>query len=176
MQYTVVSAPENAVRPDAGIQHLFERAGAGDSIELMQLYENAFWGESSSNAIADPNPRLEAAIDAARRGARVRLLLDSFFDDAESLRNNQVTVDYVRAIAVDEGLDLDARLGNPTGGGIHAKLVLVTIGGERWSAVGSLNGSESSHKINREVVLLVDQPDVYTRLLQVFDHDWAMSQ
>ena len=142
----------------------------------MQLYENAFWGESSSNAIADPNPRLEAMIDAARRGARVRLLLDSLFDDAESLRNNQVTVDYVRAVAGSEGLDLDARLGNPTGGGIHAKLVLASIGGERWSAVGSLNGSESSHKINREVVLLVDRPEIYARLIDVFEHDWALGQ
>lgn len=175
-QYTIVSAPENAMRPDAGIQQIIERAGEGDSIEAMQLYENAFWGESSSNAVADPNPRLEAMIDAARRGARVRLLLDSLFDDAESLRNNQVTVDYVRAVASSEGLDLDARLGNPTVGGIHAKLVLASIGGERWSAVGSLNGSESSHKINREVVLLVDQPEIYARLADVFEHDWALGQ
>ena len=175
-QYTIVSAPENAMRPDAGIQQIIERAGEGDSIEAMQLYENAFWGESSSNAVADPNPRLEAMIDAARRGARVRLLLDSLFDDAESLRNNQVTVDYVRAVAGSEGLDLDARLGNPAAGGIHAKLVLASIGGERWSAVGSLNGSESSHKINREVVLLVDQPEIYARLADVFEHDWALGQ
>lgn len=175
-QYTVVSAPENAMRPDTGIQHLLEQAGRGDSVVMMQLYENAFWGESSSNVIADPNPRLEAVIDAARRGAKVRLLLDSFFDDTENLRNNQVTVNYVRSIAAHEGLDLDARIGNPTGGGIHAKLVLASIGEARWSAVGSLNGGESSHKINREVVLLVEQPEVYLRLLDVFNHDWALSQ
>ncbi len=175
-QYTVVSAPENAMRPDVGIQQLIERAGKGDTVILMQLYENAYWGESTSNAVADPNPRLEAAIHAARRGATVRLLLDSFFDDTQALRNNQTTVDYVRSIAAGEGLDLDARLGNPTGGGIHAKLVLVGIGNERWSAVGSLNGGESSHKINREVLLLVDQPEIYRRLMDVFHHDWALSR
>lgn len=176
IQFIVVSAPENATRPDSGIHHLINQAGAGDTITLMQLYENAFWGESGSNAIADPNPRLEAAIDAARRGATVRLLLDSYFDDAEDLRNNQLTVDYVRSIAASEGLDLDARLGNPTGGGIHAKLVLVSVGSQRWSAVGSLNGSEASHKINREVVLIVDEPGIYARLLSVFDHDWALGE
>ncbi len=176
LQLTVVSAPENAMRPDSGIHHLIAQAGAGDTITMMQLYENAFWGESGSNAVADPNPRLEAAIDAARRGAKVRLLLDSFFDDAESLRNNQLTVEYVRAIAASEGLDLDARLGNPTGGGIHAKLVLVSVGMQRWSAIGSLNGSEASHKINREVVLIVDEPDVYARLLSVFEHDWVLGE
>lgn len=176
LKFIVASAPENALRPDSGIHHLIARAGAGDSISMMQLYENAFWGESGSNAVADPNPRLEAAIDAARRGARVRLLLDSFFDDTESLRNNHLTVEYVRSIAASEGLDLDARIGNPTGGGIHAKLVLVSVGMQRWSAIGSLNGSEASHKINREVVLIVDEPDVYARLLSVFEHDWALSE
>jgi cardiolipin synthase A/B len=111
-------------------------------------------------------------IAAARRGARVRLLLDRLYDDPKSLRGNRATVDYVRTIAAAEGLDLDARLGNPTGGGIHAKLVLVRVGGETWSAVGSLNGGEVSHKINREVVLLVDAPAVYDRLSKVFWWDW----
>ena len=65
------------------------------------------------------------------------------------------------------------RLANPTGGGLHAKLVLVRLGNETWSAVGSLNGGEISHKVNREVVLLTDHPTVYDRLLEVFLHDWA---
>ncbi len=104
----------------------------------------------------------------------MRVLLDSFFDDGESLRSNRATVDYVRAIAIAEGLDLDARLGNPTGGGIHAKLALVRVGGETWSAVGSLNGGEISYKLNREVVLIVDHPMVYDRLREVFQQDWAL--
>jgi cardiolipin synthase A/B len=107
-------------------------------------------------------------IAAARRGARVRLLLDRLYDDPKSLRSNRATVEYVNAIAAAEGLDLDARLGNPTGGGIHAKVVLVRVGGETWSAVGSLNGGEVSHKINREVVLITDRSEVYARLAEVF--------
>ena len=115
------------------------------------------------------------AIEAARRGAHVRLLLDDPFDDGEAMRSNRATVDYVRSIAAAERLDLDARLGNPTGGGIHAKLVLVRVGGETWSAVGSLNGGEVSHKLNREVVVLTDQPDVYDQLHMVFAWDWSQS-
>jgi cardiolipin synthase A/B len=42
----------------------------------------------------------------------------------------------------------------------------------RWSKY--LNGGEISHKLNREVVLLVDRPLVYDRLLVVFLHDWAL--
>jgi phosphatidylserine/phosphatidylglycerophosphate/cardiolipin synthase-like enzyme len=141
----------------------------------MQLYEHRHWGPATSNPLADPNPRQEALIDAARRGARVRILLDSFFDDPAGLRSNAATVAYVQTVAAAEGLDLAAQVGNPTGGGIHAKLLLARVGSEYWSAVGSLNGGEVSHKLNREVVLLVEQPDVYTFLRGVFDHDWDAS-
>jgi cardiolipin synthase len=175
-RFIVNSAPENILHPDAGLFALLARAGAGDEIFVEQLYEHKHWGDSASNPIADPNPRLQAMIEAARRGATVRLLLDSFFDEPEELRSNRATVDYVNAIAATEGLDLAARLGNPTGGGIHAKLVLVRLGEERWSAVGSLNGGEVSHKLNREVVLLTDLAGVYERLAEVFTWDWELAQ
>ena len=149
--FALVSAPENALRPDAGFFALIGRAGPGDELALLQLYEQRHWGPSSSNPLADPNPRLEALIAAARRGARVRILLDSFFDDPAELRSNAATAAYVRAVAAEEGLDLQAQLGNPTTGGIHAKLLLARIGGETWSAVGSLNGGEVSFKLNREI-------------------------
>ncbi len=171
-RFSVLSAPENAMRPDAGLNALIRRAGAGDEIRLVQLYENKNWGDSTSNPIADPNPRLQALIEAARRGAHIRLLLDSFFDEPEALRSNRATVDYVRALAAAEGLDLDARVGNPTLGGIHAKIVLVRLGNEHWSAVGSLNGGEVSYKLNREVVVLTDLAGVYDRLAEVFAWDW----
>ena len=166
----------NALRPDTGLHALLARAGAGDEILLMQLYENRNWGDTTSNPIADPNPRLQALIDAARRGARVRVLLDSYFDDAQALRSNQATVDYLGLVAKAEGLDLHARLGNPTQAGLHAKLVLVRLGAETWSAIGSLNGGEVSYKLNREVVLMVDYPAIYSRLYAVFDHDWGLGE
>jgi phosphatidylserine/phosphatidylglycerophosphate/cardiolipin synthase-like enzyme len=106
----------------------------------------------------------------------VRLLLDSFFDEGEALRSNAATVDYLRTLAAAEGLDLEARLGNPTGGGIHAKLLLVRIGSEQWTALGSLNGGEGSYKLNREVIVLVEQPDIYARLAEVFAWDWTLGR
>jgi phosphatidylserine/phosphatidylglycerophosphate/cardiolipin synthase-like enzyme len=175
-RFVVSSAPENILRPDAGIFALLARAGAGDEIFVEQLYEHKHWGDSDSNPIADPNPRLQAMIEAARRGAKVRLLLDSFFDEQEELRSNRATLDYVNAIAAAEGLDLEARLGNPAGGGIHAKLLLIRLGDEHWASVGSLNGGEVSHKLNREVVLLTDLVGVYERLAEVFLWDWDLAQ
>ena len=68
-RFIVASAPENALRPDDGLFALLDRAGANDEILVAQLYEHKFWGDSDSNPVADPNPRLERLIDAARRGA-----------------------------------------------------------------------------------------------------------
>lgn len=171
--FVVASAPENAWRPDTGLMALIARAGPGDDLAVMQLYEHRHWGPAISNPLADPNPRLQALIDAARRGARVRILLDSFFDDPGSWRSNAATKAYVEAVAAQEGLDLAVRIGNPTGGGIHAKLLLIRMGREHWSAVGSLNGGEISVKLNRELVLLVEEPQIYQYLLDVFEHDWS---
>jgi hypothetical protein len=57
---------------------------------------------------------------------------------------------------------------NPTGGGIHAIWLLARVNGVMWSAVGSLNGGEISHKVNRGVVLIVEHVLAYERLLEVF--------
>ena len=104
-----------------------------------------------------PNPRLQAYIAAARRGAKVRVLLDAYFDsqDLASPRSNLRTVEYLTAVAQAEGLDLQARLGNPTSQGIHNKMVLAQIGDQGWAIAGSLNGGEVSAKLNREMALLV---------------------
>ncbi|MFN8441583.1 MAG: phospholipase D-like domain-containing protein [Caldilineaceae bacterium] len=174
--FAVISSPENSLRPDAGILALIARAGAGDEIHLMQLYEHKNWGDSTSSPIADPNPRLQALIEAARRGASVRLMLDKFFDNASELRSNAKTVEYINALAAAEGLDLQAKVANPSKGGIHAKIVLIRLGEEHWSAVGSLNGGEVSYKLNREVVLLTDLAGVYDRLTEVFTRDWGLTE
>jgi hypothetical protein len=87
----------------------------------------------------------------------VRLLLDSFFDDEDGLRSNRATADYLHMLAQAEGLDLEVR-----------------VGWEHWLALGSLNRREISHKLNREVVLMVDHPAVYARLLGVFWWDWEL--
>ncbi len=174
-RFQVVASPDESLDPDQGLFALLAQAGPGDRIWMTQLYEHKFWGEPTSNPVADPNPRLQALLDAARRGAQVRLLLDSFFDAPDSPRSNRATVDYLAGVARQEGLDLEARLGNPTGLGIHAKVALVQVGAERWTAVGSLNGSEVSYKLNREVLLLTDAPAIHQRLVEVFQWDWERS-
>jgi uncharacterized repeat protein (TIGR01451 family) len=171
-RFAVTHAPETSLRYTDGLIGLVLRAGAGDEVYVEQMYERLHWGPASSSVITDPNPRLEAYIQAARQGARVRILLDNAFDDE---RKNVETAIYALSAAQAEGLDLDVRLGNPTCGGLHNKMVLVSLGGERTIHVGSTNGSEVSSKGNREVSLQVRSSDAYAYLKQVWDYDWMHS-
>ncbi len=152
-RFEIGQSPENSLRAGDGLLGLFGRAGQGDTLLLEQLSERPHWGATNSNAAADPNPRLEAALSAARRGADVSLLLDSFFDDADSAVGNAATCAYVTQVAGREGLRLRCRTGNPTGLGIHNKMALAQIDGRGFVHVGSLNGTEVSHKGNRELTL-----------------------
>jgi phosphatidylserine/phosphatidylglycerophosphate/cardiolipin synthase-like enzyme len=172
--FEVVQSPENALRSVDGLLGMVARAGAGGSVLVEQLYEHKYWGPSNSSPSADPNPRLEAYLDAARRGAQVRLLLDSYYDTPGDVRGNAATCAYVNGVASAEGLDLVCRRGNPTGTGIHNKMVLVSAGGRGWVHTGSINGSENSSKGNRELAVQVESAAAYAYLAGVFQHDWAL--
>jgi hypothetical protein len=181
-RWELISAPENALHPGKGLLGLLGRAGPGDAVRAWQLREPAWWGrgvreaEEGDGEVAR-NPRALAYLQAARRGARVRVLLDGYFDDPADPNSNAAMAAWLNVIAGREGLDLVAHTGNPTGRGIHAKVVLVAhADGTRWSHVGSLNGTEVASKLNRELAVQLDARAVHDRLAAVFDADWAASE
>ena len=169
----MVQSPENSLRDSDSLLGMVARAGAGDTVLVEQLYEYTYWGDSGSNPVDDPNPRLEAYIAAARRGATVRLLLDSVFDDPGDPRGNSATCAYANGIALDDALNLACKLGNPTGNGIHNKMVLVLAGGQGYVHTGSINGSENSSKNNREFAVQAQSRAAHDFLASVFWYDWG---
>ena len=181
---TMISAPENAMHPTEGLLGLLALPGAGDELLVQQLREPLWWGDGPVEGSAARNPRVEAYIDAARRGARVRVMLDGYFDDPGHWNANIVTVNAINGVAFDEGLDLEARLGNPAGRGLHNKMVLVRLAESanpasvsgHWVHVGSLNGTEVAHKVNREVALQLESQPVHDYLAEVFRLDWERAR
>ena len=170
--FEVVQSPENSLRDVDSLLGLAGRVGQGDELLVQQLVERPYWGATNSNPTDDPNPRLEAYIDAARRGATVRILLDRFFDDFDSPTSNFATYDYVRQIARSEGLRLSCERANPTGLGIHNKMILAHINGQGYIHIGSINGTELSSKGNRELALQVQSNQAYNFLASMFEQDW----
>ena len=170
------TAPEASLRRSDALLGLVARAGAGDEVYVEQMYEHPNWGDDDDA----PNVRLKAFMDAARRGAKVRLLLNSgsFDQDYIDLAKNYTTTANVNATAQSEKIDLQARMGNPTRYGIHSKLVLVKLnnaGGLAYAHVGSINGSETSSKLNREMAVQVESQSLYAALTRVFQADWNLS-
>ena len=139
---------------------------AKDYVYIEQFYIYPKWGTSQ-------NPYLEAAIDAARRGADVKILLDSYYyntevDDPDS---NVHTVDYVNGIAKKENISIEARLIDLDAEGLvklHAKGVVA----DNKTLVSSINWNENSAAYNREVGVIVESPDAANYFKEVFLHDW----
>ncbi len=176
LTFEVVSAPENALHASDALLGWINQSGAGDAIEVEQLDEPTYWGASTSNPSADPNVRLEALIAAAGRGAQVRLLLDHYFDDATKPNSNDATVKYVesrRALSPTLAANLHVRQGDPARYGLHNKMFLFDVGGRQVVHVGSINGTETSNKANREVALQVESNAAYAYLRAMFEYDWA---
>ncbi len=170
------TSPENTLRRAGGLIGMIDAAGQGDEVVAEQLSEPLFWGPSTSNRTDDPNPRVEALIGAARRGARVRILLDGFYDDASRPRSNAATAAALNALARAEHLDLRVALGDPTAHGIHNKLMLARVAGRKIVHLGSWNGTESSAKINREMTIQFESAEAYGLLRGMFENDFWVSQ
>jgi uncharacterized repeat protein (TIGR01451 family) len=175
VDFELFTAPEAALRQSDALLGLVSQAGEGDEVYVQQMYEYADWGDNPAD---DPNLRLEAYIDAARAGAKVRIMLNKgTFGGPNFGTPNTVTVAYVNQIARDEGLDLEVVLCDPTLYGIHNKMVLVWLhdkGG--YVHIGSINGSEGSSKVNREMAIQLQSDEVYAYLKGMFDLDWRWSQ
>lgn len=165
-------SPENTLRDQDGLLGLLARAGPNDVILSQQLSERPHWGPTDSDSLSDPNPRVNAYLAAARRGAHVRLLLDNYLGSAIDPVGNEITCADLNKIATAEMLDLACQTGNPTGLGIHNKMVLAWIDGQGFLYLGSLNGTELSHKGNREVGLLVQSDQLFQFLAGMFESDW----
>jgi len=113
-------------------------------------------------------PFLRAAVAAARRGVRVRLLLSSAWYVAE---DNRRLVEGLNALAEREGLPIEARLAEPRSryGKIHAKGLVVD--GDT-AVVGSINWNNHSVRENREVALVLEGEQVGSYYARAFRADW----
>jgi phosphatidylserine/phosphatidylglycerophosphate/cardiolipin synthase-like enzyme len=168
---TPIIAPDSTFLQNTGILGLAK--SATKSLLVEQLYAHKYWGPTTGSTTTTPDLYLEECINAARRGVKVRILLDSAFLDATDPRDNQFTVQYVNDIAAAEHLDLQAKLIDLKTLGlekVHNKGMLVD---SQKTLVSSINWSESSPENNREAGVIVDNPEVNAYYEQLFWYDWS---
>ncbi len=167
---TLMHAPEHTLRRYDALIGLLNKTQSG-AIDVLQLNEPVTW----TNGVGDVglNPRLTALIAAAQSGVAVRLLLDANYDNPSSATGNTATCLYLNRLRLPT---LQCRLANVTGLGIHAKIFLIDNEERQWVHLGSINGTETSNKINREVALQFASSSGYAYLRKVFEHDWALGR
>jgi hypothetical protein len=161
----VVGCPERCVSEPDALLNLLNRTGAGDTV-LVEQHEAAY-----------PNPRLEAYLAAARRGAAVRILLDRVDDDPTDPRGNHAAGRRMNTIASAERLNLEVRLANPTGAGIHSGMVLASLRGARYVHLGSISGStDPPGAVPHGIGMQLQSDDAYFFLEEIFTNDWGSAE
>lgn len=138
------------------------------------MYIYKYWGSRKTGSVDEtPNLFLESAIDKSREGIDVKILLDSYWYniDKKNPVSNYHTVEYINKIALEENLNLEAKLVEREKLGIekiHNKGMIID---NKTVLVSSINWNEHSPKNNREagVVITGDAAEYYA---EVFSSDW----
>ena len=152
-------------------------ASAKKSIDLEFMTLPSIWRISTGNKIQ--NPLITALITAAKRGVKVRVILndDRIFDHATSPNiplPNELAVKALNAARTDQ-VDIEARIIHATAAQItyiHNKGILVDDASV-W--IGSINGSRNSVEFNREIALQFDSQAASNFFHQAFNLDWVNS-
>jgi cardiolipin synthase len=144
---------------------------ARETLYIEQMACDLLW---DAGGAPEPNGYLAAAVDAARRGVEVRVLLDgTYLDTSEPTQDNSAVIDYLQYTAFKEGLDLQARIAKIPGTlKLHNKGVVadgnkVLVSTINWGAV-------SVHE-NREVGIVIEGEGPAGYFQKVFLRDWETS-
>jgi len=158
----LIVGPDSSLDPDGILDML---ATARDRLSIEAFYVEEAWRNGT-------NPFLAAAFEAAGRGVSVRILVDGSWSsvEADSGTNDDVVARINRA-AKDGRLPLEARLLEPRGSieRLHNKGIVVD---GRQVLVSSLNWGLGSATENREIGVIVEDPELAGRFEAAFDADW----
>jgi cardiolipin synthase len=138
---------------------------AEDRIDIEQAY-------ITDKGPDQKNPFLAEAINASRKGVRVRVLLDSSWFNTEEDTDNNEMVAYINRISREEDLPLEARLADLEGNNlqqVHNKGVIVD---KQRVLISSINWNENSPTFNREAGVIIEHPGVGDYFSEVFEDDW----
>jgi len=158
-----VLAPDTSLMETKSIIGMIKGAKKSVYIEQLYIYKDRW-------SYADPkNPLLDAAINAARRGCDVRIMLNPTY----SFETNQATIDYVRGIAAENvSFKIEAKFSDVESTGLnktHNKGVIVD---RNKVLISSINWNENSARNNREVGVIIENDAVGEYYTRVFLYDW----
>ena len=175
--FQLIHSPEQALRDQDSLLGLVNRAGAGDTILVEQLYEHAVVGRRGQQRGSRPEPaaggvhRSRAPRSQSARVARCLLRPSGPHQPAQQPAYGGI-LDGGRPggrAGPASAAPQPDRPGHSQQDGAGADRR------QGWAVVGSLNGGEVLAKLNREMALLVGSNAVYAYLADVFWYDWDVT-
>lgn len=160
----LVIGPDTALDPEGVLGVL---VSARESLWIEAYYMEETWR-------GIPNPFLEAAFDAARRGVDVRILLDGSWTSTEAdTEGNDEVASRIDERARREGVSLAVRLVAPYGrvGRVHNKGI---VADGRTVLVSSVNWAHTSATENREIGVILEDEALAARFLAALEEDWTL--
>lgn len=148
------------------------------SVEVEKMSLPYQWKSKDSTTFV--SPLVAEMVAAARRGVRVRILMndENTFPrkDPKERKGNELTLDAIQELADCEKIPLQARIVNVKALNltyIHNKGMI--IDGLK-TVVSSINGTQNSVVLNREVAVAVTSTEAARYYGDVFNTDWVASE
>ena len=173
------SAVYEITSPDTSLTGLVKLLNEAKSeIDLQLMTFDSKWGGPGKSS-----PLFSAVVDAARRGVKVRVLLNDenvflrpgAHVDPNRVTKNRVTVGLLNELATREKLNLSAMIADLKKMQvtyIHNKGALVD---QDKTLISSINWNENSVEMNRETAVVVVSPEVHAYYYNLFNRDWSVS-
>lgn len=162
-----IAAPQNSVQ---GVLYLINNSRV--SIDLQQMSFALNWGNSIS-------PVLSAIVQAAKRGVRIRVLLndDHVFDRPghPSVSKNLQTVNYLKQIASAQNLPISAAIADIKAMGVTYIHNKGAIFDGHITLVSSINWGQNSFQNNRETAVAIDSQPIADFYRKLFERDWRIT-
>ena len=160
----MIIGPDNSLHYETIIETI---NSAEKTLFIEQAYIRRDWGN-------DENPYLRSAINAAMQGVEVKVLLDSMWYNTNEENDNDELCNYLNDLASQENLDLEARLVERDGiTKVHNKGVIVD--GQKV-LISSINWNKHSPTYNREIGIIIENPELAAYYTEVFLYDWNLGR
>lgn len=159
---SLIIGPDNTLHYETIIEMI---NSAEKTLYIEQAYIRRDWRN-------DESPYLQSAINAAMQGVEVKVLLDSMWYNTNEENDNDELCNYLNDLASEENLNLEARLVKRDGiTKIHNKGVIVD--GQRV-LISSINWNKHSPTYNREIGIIIENPELAAYYTKVFLYDWNL--
>ncbi|MBP2146803.1 hypothetical protein J2129_002257 [Methanofollis sp. W23] len=143
------------------------------SAEERVLIEQASIRNSTAGG---PNRFLATAIDVARQGVEVRVLLDAAWFNIEGEKDNDEMAAWINGVARAEGIPLEAKCIDLDAAGfvkVHTKGVIVD---NHSVLISSINWNDNSADFNREAGVIIEHPRAAHYFVTAFEADWTAGE